>query len=349
MDRILNVGIVGFGLSGRFFFSPFIELSPKYRLCSIVTSQTKLVKNEYPKASVRSCIDELLDDNSIDLIIVASPNSTHFDYSQKALLAGKHVIVEKPFTITTAEATILIELAKRKSLILAPFQNRRWDGDFLTVSRIIEDGILGEILEFESHFDRYRPSHDRVEWKNLDLAGNGILFDLGPHLIDQALVLFGEPEHIYAEIQSQRINGMVDDNFEVHLIYKGTKVILKAGVFVRELGPRFIVHGRKGSFVKYGLDPQENNLRNGMKPDNELVGADDSENYGILHCEINGKVERDKIQTLDGNYKAYFENVYQAIVGNEELIVQAKHAKLIIEVIEKAYQSNEQKQALPFK
>lgn len=339
MEKV-NTSIVGFGLSGRYFFAPFIEQNSSYILHSFVTSQKETVNSEYPKAIVYKSIDEVITNNDIQLVVVASPNFTHYDYAQKALLAGKHVIVEKPFTVTANEAGQLIQLASERNLVLAPFQNRRWDGDFLTVKSIIEEQALGEIVYFESHFDRYNPQPDRTDWKNEQLPGNDILYDLGPHLIDQALCLFGMPEGIFADIGIHRNNGKVDDFFDIHLFYSELKVVLKAGVMVREQGPRFIVHGRNGSFIKHGLDPQEMNLRNGMKPSNEMLGADKKEHYGLLHTEKDGKVIRERIETIKGDYNKYFQNVANAIDGNEQLVVAPKDGLNTIHIIEKAYESN---------
>lgn len=345
MSKELNVGIVGFGLSGRYFFAPYFDVNPNFKIRKVVTSQTDLLKSEYPKAKAVTSIDELLFDDKIDLIVVASPNPTHYDYAKRALKAGKHVIVEKPFTNNSEEAAKLIETAQEAKRVLAPFHNRRWDTDFLTIKTLLEYNRLGEVLEFESHFDRYRPIRDRVEWKNIPAPGSGVLFDLGPHLIDQALVLFGKPESVYADLRIQRETGKVVDNFDIHLHYSGMKVILKAGVFVKELGPRLIVHGRNGSFIKYGLDPQEERLRKGMKPKHTL-GDDPEEQWGILNVAEHGNEIREQVPSVPGNYMAYFNNVYDAITGAGELIVQPWQAKQVIEVIEAAYKSNEQKKVI---
>ena len=345
MEKI-NTSIVGFGLSGRYFFAPFIEYDSSYNLHSFVTSQKEMVNGEYPEAIVYKSIDEVITNSDIRLLVVASPNFTHFDYTQKALLAGKHVVVEKPFTVTANEARQLIKLAGERNLVLAPFQNRRWDGDFLTVKRIIEEQELGEIVYFESHFDRYNPQYTRTDWKNKPLPGNGILYDLGPHLIDQALCLFGMPEEIFADIGTHRKNAEVDDFFDIQLYYNELKVVLKAGVMVREQGPRFIVHGRKGSFIKHGLDPQEMNLRNGMKPSNEKLGAGKKQNYGLLHTEKDGKVVRERIETINGNYRKYFQNMADAVKGAEHMAVKPKDGLNVIHIIEKAYESSRLKRVV---
>jgi scyllo-inositol 2-dehydrogenase (NADP+) len=346
MKHKYNVGIIGFGLSGRYFFSPFIDKHPDFNLYGIVSSQHQLVKQEYPQVKVCHKAEEILNDPEVDLIIVASPNITHFDYAKQALIAGKHVIVEKPFTITSSEAEELIRLSGKNNCAVVPFQNRRWDGDFLTVKKIIEEGSLGQLLEFESHFDRYRPLYERVPWKNLPDQGNGILYDLGPHLIDQALSLFGFPTSIYADIRTQRLDSKIDDYFELHLYYPELKVILKASAFVREPGPRFILHGRKGSFIKYGLDPQEEHLKHGLKPGDKGYGQEDPANFGTLHTEMNGEKMRKKVESINGNYMDYFENVYHSIANAATLMVKPGDGLNTIRIIEKAYQSNREKRVV---
>ncbi|HPR32594.1 MAG TPA: Gfo/Idh/MocA family oxidoreductase [Prolixibacteraceae bacterium] len=342
-----NVGILGFGLSGRSFFSPFIDAHPGFQLKTIVSSRSKEIRAEYPDVLVASP-DELFGNSSIDLVVVASPNHTHYEYARLALLSGKHVIVEKPFTRTSEEARSLIHLAAQTGKQVIPFQNRRWDGDFLTVQKIISDGLLGQIVDYESHFDRFRPVSERVAWKNTPGLGTGTLYDLGPHLIDQALVLFGDPEYIYADIRTLRTEVPIDDTFEIQMHYPGLKVILKAGVIVREAGPRFAVHGRLGSFIKQGLDPQEKNLVAGIKPGAPGLGKDAPDNWGLLHTEKNGSLIRERIETSDGRYMDYFDNVYRALCGEAELTVKPADALRIIRTIEMAYESNREKRCIPF-
>lgn len=348
MGKSINVGIIGYGLSGRYLIAPFVDYHNQMKLSAIVSSQAETIQNDYPGVEVFNGFDQLLDKQNIELIVVASPNQTHFEYAQKALNAGKHVIVEKPFTVTAEQAINLMKIAKDKNLVIAPFHNRRWDCEFLTVKKIIEEGTLGQLLEYESHFDRFRPLYERVPWKNLPDNGNGILYDLGPHLIDQALSLFGLPSSIYADIRTQRIESKIDDYFELHLYYPHLKVILKASAFVREPGPRFILHGRKGSFIKYGLDPQEEHLKHGMKPGDEGYGKDDPMNFGTIHTDINGEVIRKKVESINGNYIGYFENVYQTIANGIPLIVTPDDGLNVIRVIEKAYQSSREKKVIIF-
>lgn len=348
MNKQINAGIIGFGLSGRYFFAPFLDVHQGFNLKAIVTSQKTEVKSIYPSTIVYSLADELLADSTIDIVVVATPNYTHFELAQKALLAGKHVIVEKPFTVSTSEAKQLIELSQKQNKKLIPFQNRRWDGDFLTIKELIKEDALGEIVEFESHFDRFRPIAERVAWKNDPHPGTGNLWDLGPHLIDQALDLFGRPDSVYAHIRKLRPHGLVDDSFEIQLYYPGLKVILKAGIMLCEPGARFSVHGRKGSYVKHGLDVQEENLKKGILPRNTLLGKDLTENFGVLHVANNDTITKSSYPTVDGCYMEYFENVYRSIALGDDLVVTPSDGLLIIEVIEAAIKSNIEKRVVLF-
>lgn len=346
--KTFSVGIVGFGLSGRYFFAPFFMAHPGFIIKALVTSREALAASICPDATVYPTIAEMLEDDSLDLVVISTPNFTHFDFARTALLAGKHVIIEKPFTVTVAEADELLALAAAQNRLLIPFQNRRWDGDLLTIKKLIENNTLGDILIFESCFDRFRPDKERVDWKNEANPGVGNLYDLGPHLIDQALYLFGPPSWVWGDIRMHRPHGQNPDYFEIQLHYPETKVTLKAGVLSREVGPRFVVHGRKGSFVKYGLDVQEQNLKDGILPGDPFLGMDKEELFGLLHTEIEGEVIRKYLPTEDGHYMAYFENVYRALLGEEELIVKREEGRMIIEVIEKAMLSSKEKRAIEF-
>lgn len=286
-------------------------------------------------------MNSLFQNSEIDLIIVSSPNSTHYEFAKKALLSNKHVLIEKPFVITTDEGKELISLAKEKNKVLTAFHNRRWDGDFLTIRKLLNSDKLGNIVEFESHFDRHRPNLDTANWHNQPKPGGGVLYDLGPHLIDQALVLFGKPKALFADLRVAREQGEVDDTFELILFYDKLRVILKSGVLIKELGPRFMVHGTKGSFVKYGLDPQEALLREGKLPETAHWGQDKEENYGLLNTS-----ERKRIVTEPGNYMRLFENVYNAITQGEALEVTPESALETIRIIELAFESNHKRQVL---
>ena len=334
-NKKINTAIIGFGLSGKVFHAPFVHTHSGFNLKKIVERNHIYSKEIYPYVEVVSDYKELLRDPNLDLIVVATPNTTHYSMVKESLLAGKHVIVEKPFTPTTKEADELIEIAKKQKKKLFVYHNRRWDGDFLSIQKMLNDQLLGDILEYEAHFDRYTPEMGN-NWRDKNKAGSGILFDLGAHLIHQALCLFGTPQKINAVIQSQRKNSPVDDFFRLELTYPHTKVILTAGMMVKDLGPRFIIKGSKGIFTKYGIDPQEESLKKGLMPNTKKWGQEDPENWGEI---ITNKEEKThKIQTLAGNYMGFYNNVYEVIINNKDMIVKPEEAREVIRIIEKSFE-----------
>jgi predicted dehydrogenase len=342
----LKVCIIGFGLSGRVFQAPFLNINPKFTLAKIYSSRLSEINKLYPNVEVVAHTDDIINDPTIDLVVISSPNTEHFPQSKAALQKGKHVIIEKPFVTNLNHGNELIELAKQHNKVLAVFHNRRWDGDFKTVKKIIESGALGAISEYEVHFDRYRPEVDFSNWRSHELPGSGVFFDLGPHLIDQTVALFGMPKAVFGDIRIARSGGLVDDTFEVILYYENHRAKLKAGVIVKELGPHFIIHGNKGSFVKYGLDPQEELLKGGALPVGDNWGRDDDELHGILNVMQEGHEIRNRFKTLNGNYMGFFDNVYEAITEQKPLNVTAETALKTIQIILKAIESAEKKQVL---
>ena len=334
----VNVGLVGFGLAGRVFHAPLIHANPNLRLTHIVQRQGGEAQALYPNATVVRNVAELLTRPEVELIAIATPNTTHFDLAARSLRAGKHVVVDKPFTITWRDADELIALARASGKVLSVFQNRRWDGDFLTVRQILAQNLVGRLAEYESRFDRYRPALRAQAWREQAEPGSGLLYDIGSHLIDQAVLLFGEPQGIYAETYRQRDGSVVDDSFVVHLEYPTVKVALKAGVLVCEPSPRFVLYGTDGSYVKYGLDPQEDELRQGGTPTQTNWGAEPESAWGTLtHC-VNGP-QRKAYPTLPGCYQEFYEDVYRAIRGLKELAVKPEQARDVIRLIELAIQS----------
>ena len=342
----LNVGLIGFGMAGQVFHAPLIHANPNLRLTHIVQRRGNSSQQRYPTARVLSDVDALLADESVDLVVVATPNVSHFDLASRALQAGKHVVVDKPFTITSKDADHLIVLAKKVNRLLSVFQNRRWDGDFLTVCQILDQKLLGRVVEFESHFDRFRPALKPGAWREQALAGSGVLFDLGSHLADQAIVLFGRPSAIYADVRQQRDAAVVADNFEIHLEYAGLKATLKAGSLVCEPSPRFVVYGTEGSYIKFGLDPQEEALKQGSSPAQPNWGSEIELSWGT-HTRCDGTMVRKKYPTLPGSYPTYYSNVYRAIRGEEELAVKPEQSREVIHLIELAQQSAAEKRTLP--
>ncbi len=341
----LNVGIVGFGLSGQVFHTPFIDANPHFNLHTIVSKGT-LAGDIYPQAHITSSMDEMLANPAIDLVIICSPNAMHFAHAGAAMRAGKHVVVEKPFTVSSAEAESLIEISRSTGKKLFPFHNRRWDSDFLTLKLILEQGYLGKVVEFESRFDRFTPEITRAAWRYEQEAGGGTLFDLGIHLIDQAVSLFGSPEGVFCRLFNQRQGSINDDSFDLKLIYPDLNVTLKASVFVKEPGPRFQVHGTCGSFVKYGLDTQEAMLRKGKKPGSRGFGVEPAKNRGILNAEAFGKQFRGPFVTVTGNYMAFFDNVYSVLTEGDEAVVKPADALVNIRIIEAAKKSQEEQKII---
>jgi scyllo-inositol 2-dehydrogenase (NADP+) len=345
VSPVLNVGIVSFGLSGQVFHAPFIDVNPGFNLHTIVTSGS-LAAQRYPKAHITESFEKVLSDPDIDLVIICSPNALHYSQAKAALIAGKHVIVEKPFTINSSEASSLIEISHETGKFVFPFHNRRWDSDFLTLKHIIAQGYLGQIVEYESRFDRFTPEISRAAWRYQQDEGGGTIFDLGIHLIDQAVSIFGAPEGVFARLFNQRHGSVTDDSFDLKLIYPDLNVTLKASVFVKEPGPRFQVHGKSGSYVKSGIDMQEAMLRKGKKPGSKGYGIEPSAKSGILNSESFGKKFRGRYQTLPGNYMAFFDNVYSVITTGADTIVKPEDALLNILIIEAARKSHKEQKII---
>ena len=346
MKSSLNVGLIGYGHAGEIFHAPLIHSDPNLQLTHIVQRTGDTARQKYPDAHLLRSIDDLLADSSVELVVVATPNASHSWIATRALHAGKHVVVDKPFTITSAEADQLIALARTKDRVLSVFQNRRWDGDFLTVREILERQILGRLVEYESRYDRFRPKLKTGAWREQDAPGSGVLYDLGPHLIDQALLLFGMPSGVYADLRRERDGAAAVDSFDVQLAYPALKVVLKAGSLVCEPTPRFSLRGTEGSYTKYGLDPQEEALTRGDLPSFPGWGVEPEEAWGI-HSSCRDSLRREKYPTRAGCYLDFYANVFRAIQGLEELMVKPEQARAVIRLIELAEQSALEKRLVP--
>ena len=326
----LTVGIIGFGLSGRYLIAPYLMVNPNFQLKTVVQHTQSTASDIYPSVKSEKNFDAMLNDRDIDLVVVSSPNGTHFDYARRALLAGKHVLVEKPMAGTAAEAQILIDFAERQSKVLSVYQNRRFDGDFQTVQKVINSGILGDIIGCELRFDRWAPNPNPKKWKEIASLGTGVLYDLGAHILDQALVLFGVPKSYTGHTMIQRENTTIDDAFELRLDYGKMNVNLRASLLVREPTPRYRINGTRGSFVKYGIDPQEDQLKAGMTPDMKGFGADTPPYYGHLNTDIDGLCVNGRVETMVGNFGLLLQNLYDTIVDGKELFVKPE---LVLEQI----------------
>ncbi len=281
----IGVAVIGFGLAGRVFHAPFVHAVPGLKLEAIVQRRGDEAAQAYPSARILRSVEEALNDAAIQLIVVATPNETHYTLAREALLAGKHVVIDKPFAATSAEAKELGKIAVERGLVLAPFHNRRWDGDFLTVRKLLDHQAIGRLVTFESHFDRFRPLPREATWKEAGNDANGMLFDLGPHLVDQALALFGAPEGITASVRKDRDSTAIEDAFDITLEYPRLRAHCRATMLACDNAPRFLLHGTKGSFKKHGLDPQEPALVAGAKVprlgEGDWLGEDEA-HWGTL-------------------------------------------------------------------
>jgi scyllo-inositol 2-dehydrogenase (NADP+) len=346
MPQKIRVGVAGYGKAAKFFHIPFLRTLEQYELVSILQRSTDEAKNDFPELTIARSIDELVQQQDLDLVVITTSNDTHFDFAKKAMLAGKHVVVDKPFTNTLEEATELIRIAKEEGKILSVYQNRRYASDFITMRKLLAEKLLGDIHEFNATYDRYRPEPVQGAWREVDKPGSGVLYDLGPHLIDQALTLFGHPSYITADIRKQRPHARVDDFFNIWLDYGFLKVILHSGMLVREQGPRYMIQGTKGSFLKSGEDPQEVRLKAGDLPVGEDWGREPVSSDGILHTEKDGKVIRRTVPTEAGNFGLYYTNLYDTLVNGAPLQEKPEHGYNTIRIIQLAFESSTEKKTL---
>ncbi|RBL93975.1 Gfo/Idh/MocA family oxidoreductase [Chitinophaga flava] len=348
MSKVIKTGICSFGMSGQVFHAPFIHVNPGFEFTAVVERSKNLAKQRYPNVKVYTTVDDMLADKELELIVVNTPNYTHFDYVKAALEAGKNVIVEKPFTVNTEEAKTLIELAASKKLLLSVYHNRRYDSDFKIVRKVINDGLLGDILEAEIHYDRFKEELSYKKHKEQALPGTGSLYDLGSHLIDQALQLFGFPQAVWADIRIIRQESVVDDYFELVLYYNNLRVRLKCSYLIREALPSYQLHGRKGSFIKTKSDIQEAQLQRGLFPNSPDWGAEAPHEWGLLHTEIDGKVVKQFLPSTNGNYMEYYQGIYEALANNAPNPVNPRDAENVIRIIETAFQSSKEGKVIHF-
>lgn len=336
MSDNIRVAIIGYGYASKTFHAPLIGGTPGMTLAAVSSSDEAKVRNDWPTVPVVAEPRQLLDDPNIDLIVIPTPNDTHFPLAKAALEAGKHVVVDKPFTVTLSQARELDAVARSRGRLLSVFHNRRWDSDFLTVKSLIHEGLLGEVCYFESHFDRYRPQI-RDRWRERGGPGSGIWFDLGPHLLDQAIGLFGLPVSMTVDLAQLRPGAQSTDYFHAVLVYPQRRVILHATLLAAAETARFIVHGSRGSYIKYGLDPQEERLKNGERLPQEDWGYDMRD--GILTRVDGEERSEESWLTLPGNYPAYYAAIRDALNGNGENPVPASQAIQIMELIELGIES----------
>jgi scyllo-inositol 2-dehydrogenase (NADP+) len=343
---MIRVGVVGFGLGGRVFHAPLVASVDGLELAAIVERTGDKATHRYPQIAIYRSLDELLEDKSIELVVITTPSGNHFEAARQALEAGKNVVVDKPMAVTAAEIAELTTLAGKRNLLLAPFHNRRWDSDFRTIQKVLHEGSLGRLVHFESYFDRWRPGSTAKPWKE-DLAqGGGLLLDIGTHLADQALVLFGKPESVGAEVTRERDGGGANDSFTVRLRYEGFEVVLGSNCLALPGRPRYLLRGTKGNYWKWGPDPQEAALNQIAHIPDGPWGEEPVASWGTLNVDVEGGMVTRPVTPTPGDYRLYYAAVRDALLGKGPAPVSAIDAWRVARILEWAAKSSEQRREI---
>ncbi len=345
MSEPIRAGVVGFGMAGQIFHAAVINETPGLEVAVIVERSGSSAAAKYPQSKVVSSVEEMLADPSVQLCVVATPNHVHRSLAEQCLRAGRHVVVDKPLALSSRDTVELAKVARANNVLLSAYHNRRWDGDFQTVAELLKRGRIGEPILFESHFDRFRLEPKPDAWRETAEAGGGILFDLGPHLIDQALALFGDPTTLWADVRITRPTALVDDAFDIELTYEESprtelhalRVWLRSTMAAASPGARFTLHGTQGSFEKWGLDPQEAALKDGARYRLDGFGEESPQSWGVFTAP-GGALET--VPTLPGDYRKFYENVRDAIEGRAKLTVGVDAAWCVARIIELARESS---------
>ena len=345
--KIVCTAIIGFGLSGRVFHARVMKSVPGFDISTVVSSREGEVAHEAPHARVARSEDEVFQDPTIDLVVITTPNELHVPLAIRALEAGKHVVVEKPFSVTAAEGQAVVDCAKRMNRVLSVYHNRRWDNGFLTLREAIESGQLGSVFVYEARFERFRPIVKGERWREQDRGGSGVLYDLGSHLIDQAVCLFGKPRGVYCDLATQRPGAVVDDYFTVLLDYDALRVVLKSGCVVGVPGPVLVAHGDMGSFIKQELDPQEEALKAGNTPESMEPWGLDGDAARLFALSSDGTRSPRPIVTIPGSYHRFYAELHAAITSDSPPPVPPEDAVSVIRIIEACVRSNREKRWIP--
>ncbi|MCK3655590.1 oxidoreductase [Pasteurellaceae bacterium Macca] len=340
--KTLNIAIAGFGYSSKVFHLPFLTQDPRFAIRKVYERQTNRAAELLPEVEIVRDFASLLSPE-IDLVLITTPNQTHYEMAKRAILAGKHVLVEKPLATSQAEAEELATLAKANNVVLAIYQNRRWDDAIATAKTVLAEGLVGEPVDCEIRIERYAKGKNVKQWKETGEKGTGLVYDLGVHLLDASIYLFGKPQAIFADIRYQHDGALSDDNFTLHLYYlSGLKVALFASKYAREAGRHFTLHGKLGSYVKQTVDPQESRLAQG-----QTKVAEHEAECGILHTEINGEVVCKPFPSTPASYADFYHNLYEGIVQGKPLAVTPEQASYVLGLIEKAFESARKGQKIP--
>ena len=336
MDRVISTGLMAYGMSGKVFHGPFLHAHSGFKLHAVTERNQKAAEKDYPGIISYNSTEDLLTDETIDLIVINTPNFTHYDYAKQALNAGKHILVEKPFTSSSAEAAEIFELAEKLDKKVFVYQNRRWDSDFTAVKNIISAGTLGKLSEVHFRFDRYKAAIGVKSFKEEPLAASGLQYDLGPHLLDQVLSIFGKPESFHKILGKNRKNTQVDDYFSIHLAYPDSvNVFVHSNMLISDVQPAFVLHGENGSFVKERADVQEEQLLLGIKPNEPGFGIEAKGKEGRLTLiNKNGEKTQELIPSEAATYLPLFEAVYEAIVNEKPFPISQAHIITQLEILE---------------
>ncbi len=346
MIKKVKTALASFGMSGQVFHGPSLKVNPGFEVVRILERSKNLSAGLFPKALITRSYAEIIQDPEVELVVVNTPDPYHYEMARQALLAGKHIVVEKPVTQKSDQAEALLALARERELLFTVYQNRRWDGDFLTVKKVLEQGKLGRLIEFESHYDRFRTIITPDTWKEEGDEYTGVLYNLGSHMVDQVVVLFGKPQAVTAHLKIVRTGGKVTDYYDIRLEYNGFSAILKCSYLVKNPGPRYSIYGDSGAFHKWGIDPQEELLKAGTLPQGDNWGKEPEKDWGILVYETNGTHFTEKVETLPGNYHAFYDNVYDVLRNDAELQVKPEGAIEVLKILEACLISNREKRTV---
>jgi len=346
MNKQINTAIASFGMSGQVFHGPFLKVNDGFLVSQILERRKNISQELFPEAEIVRSFDNILSNSKIELVIINTPDALHFEMAKLALKAGKHVVVEKPITHKSSEAEELIQLAKKMGVLLFVYQNRRWDGDFRTVQKVLAEKKLGRLVEFESHFDRYRTFITLNTWKEEADEYSGVLYNLGSHMVDQVYVLFGKPKAVTAHLKIVRTAGVVTDYYDIRLEYEGFSALVKCSYLVKNAGPRYTIHGEFGTFYKSGIDPQEELLKAGKLPNSDNLGVESPDEWGTIFYEEAGEDVEELVETIPGDYSIFYKNVQNAIRNGAELLVKPEDTVEVLKILEACQKSNQDKKTI---
>ncbi len=331
---MVRVGLVAFGMAGRVFHAPLISSVDGLELTAVVERNTDNAAARYPGIRTYRNLDALLDNATIDLVVVATPSGSHFEVAKRALAAGKHVVVDKPTAVRSSEIADLIRLSAEKCVHLIPFHNRRWDGDFRTIQKLLHEGSLGRLVHMQTTFDRWNPGQTRRPWKDDSEQGGGMLLDLGTHIADQVLALFGRPQAVGGEVRRERDGEGANDAFTARLYYEGFTVELGANCLSSLARPRYHLRGTQGNYWKHGVDPQEAALNQVTRISTQDWGREPASAWGTLAVTAKSAVVAKPVETVPGNYRLYYEGVRDAVLGVGPAPVPALDAWRVARILE---------------